>query len=213
MSVWFDCELPSGADTLLWSSASKTPSLPEHFFTYPFPHFYIKNLLLPDTFRALTQSVRRQLSDYELIRDTDARGMLYGPFMIRSAVEFFCGAPFRQILLTVVGKPVCRPRGSIPQLRINFGPAAELPMHTDSHAPFDFATFFFVHDAWSEKAGGNLQLYAQDFDGKLYQAIEFLPTPNSLVGMVFGATSYHSVSQIKDRSARVALYQEWKFGT
>ncbi len=213
MRVWFDCELPSGAETHLWSSASKSLALPEHFLNNPFPHFHVNNLLLPNTFRALAQSVDRQLSEYDLIRDADARGMLYCPFMIRSAVEFFCGAVFRQMLSTVIGKPVCRARNSIPQLRINFGPARELPIHTDSHAPFDFATFFFVHDAWTETAGGILQLHAEDFDGKLFQANKFQPTPNSLVGMIFGPKSYHSVSQINDRSRRVALYQEWKFGS
>jgi hypothetical protein len=211
MTVWFDSSLPSGLNSDFWIQGQHRADFSKYFFDDPFPHFKITNLLLSETFDSLCRSVRHQVSAYELLSDSDERGMKYCPLMVRSAVEFFCGPTFRETLSKTLGRSVFRPTNSVPQLRINFGPAPALPVHTDDHAPFDFATFYFVHNKWGKQSGGELCLHAREASGVLSTVTRIRPVPNTLVGMIFSSGSYHSVSQIKGQIARIAIYQEWKF--
>jgi hypothetical protein len=207
--VWYDRGLPSGFETNAWMCSAWDPEclLKE----YPFRHFRIGNLLLPDVFVRLSESVGAQMRESDLERDADAREMMYGPLLVRGAVEFFCGPYFRGKLSELVAAPVARHPGSVPQLRINRGPSPELPVHNDEHATFHLATFFFVHRNWEKQAGGALQL-CRPIEGGMEVAEEFAPDPNSMIGMIFSKTSFHRVTPITRTAERVAIYQEWQLG-
>ena len=185
----------------------------EYSSTSPFPHFRIENLLLPDIYRQLCFVLGCYSKEFPMIVDQDERRMMYAPLMVRSAVEFFCGAYMRVLLSRVLRSRVSRPKGAFPQLRITTGPAIGLPVHSDALAQFSMATFFFSHVEWPARCGGYLRLHSMSQDGDPGPAERaYPPDPNTLVGMLFSKRSFHSVSPICCPRRRVAIYQEWNVG-
>lgn len=170
----------------------------------PFPHFFAPNLLKSRIFDEVSKACNAEFSRVVAHFDVDDRRMQYCPLLVTQLVGFFCGPDFRELVSSIMGSPVKRAPGSIPQLRRVIGPAPALSSHSDEGAPFTMASFFSVHGIWPSDAGGELIL-----ERGTTPACVITPEPNALYGMAFGPRSFHHVRAMVLPISRMAIYQEW----
>jgi hypothetical protein len=189
----------------LASAYIQQANLDEHLDRVPFEHFVLPGLLKPEVFSILAEASLEECQRIPLTKDQDERGLLYGPLLLRPALDFFCGSIFRKFLGSVVCGRVARPSDSVPQLRRLIGPTPAMRPHSDSGVSFSFATFFFVHRAWNVGQGGETIL----LDSDLQERKRIPPQPNTLYGMFFTRKSLHAVSQLSGNADRILIYQEW----
>ena len=207
LGIRHDARLPGSGALEDWLSEAclRERRADQWLHAAPFKHLVIPDLIRSDVYSDLTDACATECQRVGMSQDQDDRQLLYAPFLLRPAVDFFCGGAFRRFLGRVVGEKIARPRDSIPQLRRLKGPTPAMRPHTDADVRFAFATFFFVHKSWCSGQGGETIL----FDSDQREDRRVLPWPNLLYGMFFSPRSLHAVSELVERVDRICIYQEW----
>ena len=109
-----DHDLPVATDINAWLREPYrnyySRQLIDEMTCMPFAHFVLPKLLNPEVFRLLSVASEKEFSRQKPLKDDDERGMEYCLFMLRPALDFFCGPIFRKLLGSIIGRRIERAR-------------------------------------------------------------------------------------------------------